>query len=117
MSWGCGLPQDQWKEREISSFLREIHTRWKCDTFTWDPPNVPANSVVSTTLTTVDASTVKGLRAGMPIQVTPPSDIADGLSVTAWVATDNTLTIRLRNHTGGAIDQASGTWGFIGGLP
>lgn len=117
MPWSAGLPQDRWKSVEIFSFLREIYTRIKCGSFTWDPPNVPADSAVSTTLTTSDDVSLTGLRVGMPIHVTPPSDIDDGLSVDAWVPEDNKLTVRLRNHTGGGIDQGSGTWGFIGGIP
>lgn len=117
MSWTTGAPQDRWKPPEVFTFLREIYTRLKFGEFTWDPADVPANSVVKTTLTTVDASTIKGLRAGMPVRVTPPSDLDDGLSVEAWVGADNTLTVRLRNHTGGGIDQGSGVWSFIGGLP
>lgn len=117
MSWTAGFPTDRMDERGTRAFLREVYTRVKSDTFTWDPPNVGADAAVDTTLTTTDAPELEGLRAGMPIQVTPPSAVDAGITWGAWVATDDTLTIRLRNHTGSGVNMASGTWGYMGVLP
>jgi hypothetical protein len=117
MAWTAGFPTDRMDERQRAAFLREVYTRVKADTFTWNPPNVPATSAVDTTLTTTDAPELTGLRAGMPVAVTPPSTVDTGITWGAWVGADDTLTIRLRNHTGSDVDMASGTWGYMGVLP
>jgi len=114
MAWLAAFPQERWELPDIRRFLREIHGRTKFGSFTWNPPNVPANSTVDTVLTTSDAADITGLRAGMSIAVTPPAGIESGLGWGARVATDNTLTVRLVNATAGAIDPASGTWTFHG---
>lgn len=118
MSWTVPLPQDNWKERDTYVFLREVWTRIKADTFTWDPPNLASGVTTDTTLTSTDASQLAGLRAGMPIFVTPPSTLNSGLVVAgAWVPSDDQLTIRIYNSNGSATNPLSGTWGFGGFLP
>jgi hypothetical protein len=117
VSWSSAAPlEHSWKEREVFVFLRELFTRGRTfGTFTWNPPNVPGASTVDTTLTTSDADVVKGLRVGQPVYVSPPSTINAGIICGgAWVATDDTLTIRLGNVTAGGINPASGTWAFQG---
>lgn len=114
MSWSVGLPQDKWKDPERFNFYREIYRRVKFGTVTWNPPNVPAASTVDTVLTTVDSDELTGLRVGMPISVSPPTAIDAGLGWGAFVASDDTLTIRLVNATAGGINAASGTWTFFG---
>jgi hypothetical protein len=105
---------EKWDDRERAYWFRELGTRLKFNSFTWNAPNVGANSTVDTVLAIADAAQVDGLRVGMAIQVTPPATIDAGLIGWAWVATDNELTIRLVNTTGGGINPASGTWSFIG---
>lgn len=114
--WTVAKPQEKaGSDREIHAFLREIYSRLKFGAFTWNAPNVPATSTVDTTLTTSDAAILEGLRAGMAITVSPPSTLDSGLVVGgAWVATDDTLTIRLGNVTAGALNPVSGTWAFEG---
>lgn len=115
MSWETGLPQERWEKAEQFTFFREIYQRVKFSSFTWNPPNVPATSTVDTTLTVTDAASLKGLRVGQPVHVSPPSTLDSGLAVGgAWVATDDTITIRLANVTAGAINPASGTWAYSG---
>jgi hypothetical protein len=115
MSWSMPRPLDNWSMREVFAFLREIYARPKWNSFTWNPPNVPANSTVDTTLTTSDAEVLTGLRVGMPVSVSPPSTIDSGIVCAgAWVATDDTLTIRLANVTALGVNPASGTWAFHG---
>ena len=116
MSWTVGLPQDNWVGGENSDFFREVYQRHRCfGTFTWTPPSVAAGATSDTTLTSGAYPTIRGTRAGMAIHVTPPSTITAGLHVTGcWVATDNTITVRLYNSTGGAIALASATWAFDG---
>jgi hypothetical protein len=114
MPWTTPRPQDRWTDRENSAFFREIFTRVKFGSFDWNPPNVAANSTVDTALTTTDAPQIEGVRVGMSIKVTPPPTIDAGLLLDAWVATDDELTIRLRNVTGSGINMASTTWSFHG---
>jgi len=117
MSWTSALPQDTWDEHKKMDFLREIWHRLKFGTFTWDPPSVTASSHADTTLTSATVPALAGLSAGMLVHVTPPSTIAAGIVVSSWVTANNSLTIRLRNLTAGAINLPSGTWGFQAVLP
>lgn len=115
MSWLSTAPQDTWLPRETWRWLRELWQRGKTfGSFTWNPPNVPANSTVTTTLTTTDAAVIEGLRAGQAVYVNAPSAIDAGLVWVAWCPADDQLSIRLANVTGGAINPASGTWTFEG---
>ncbi len=117
MSWTSAKPLDSWgaDSREMFAYHREMYTRTKFDSFTWNPPSVGATTTVDTTLTTADADVLDGLRVGMAVHVTPPSDIDAGIVLGgAWVATDNTLTIRLGNVTAAPINPGSGTWALHG---
>lgn len=115
MAWSSARPQEQtWEDKELYSFLREIHRRLVFGSFTWNPPNVPAASTVDTTLTTSTVAELRGLRTGMVATVSPPSAIDAGLIWGAWVPADDQLTIRLANVTAGGINPGSGTWAFQG---
>jgi hypothetical protein len=117
MSWSSPAPLEaSWKDRDLYAFLREIFLRLRTfGTFTWDAPNLPANSTVDTTLTSATVPALTGLRIGQPVAVSPPSALNSGIVVAgAWVAADDSLTIRLGNLTAGAINPASGTWAFQG---
>jgi hypothetical protein len=111
MPWSAQKPMDG---TDVYKFQREIHTRLKFGSFTWNPPNVPAASTVDTVLTTSDSGDFVGLRVGMSVSVSPPSAIDAGLGWGAFVATDDTLTVRLVNATALGINAASGTWSFHG---
>jgi hypothetical protein len=115
MSWTSGKPQDTWKPAEVFQWLREIYARGKFDSFTWNPPSIGATTTVDTTLTTTDAPEVEGLRVGQAVYVSPPSTLDAGLVFGgAYVAADDTLTIRLGNVTASPINPVSGTWAFSG---
>jgi hypothetical protein len=116
VSWFSPSPLERWEKRDIFVFLREVFTRHRTfGTFTWDPPSVGANTTVDATVTD-DALT--GLRAGQPVYVTPPSTLDAGLVCGgAWVAADDSITIRLGNVTASPINPASGTWAFQGVIP
>jgi hypothetical protein len=109
-------PRDNtWGTSETLTFLREVHRRYgTAGSFTWDPPNVPANSTVDTTLTDATVASLSGMRAGMLVTVSPPSTINAGIMVVAWCGASSTITIRLANLTAGAINPASGDWVFSG---
>ena len=114
MSWSTSRPLDRWTLTDVVRFLKEVWVTQKSGSFTWNPPNVPAASTVDTVLTTSDGGGLAGLRAGMSVSVSPPSSIDSGLGWGAFVASDNTLTVRLVNVTAGGINPASGTWAFHG---
>lgn len=91
----------------IAEWLRA----WRSGTFTWDPPNVPAATAVSTSVTVAD------IAADMTVTVNPPGDLG-GLSVVVRAAED-AIVIELVNATAGPINLASGTWRYMaipGGL-
>lgn len=112
------LPKDTWSETDKAIFLREVWNRFRFNDFTWDAPNVPANSTVDTNLTSASVAALTGLRTGMFVYVTPPSTLDAGLTVgAAWVPADNQITIRLANVTAGALNPASGTWIFFAVIP
>lgn len=117
MPWTVATPQDRWEERELFRFFREIYNRNFFNTFTWDPPSVGAGATVDTTLTSATVPELTGLRAGMPISITPPSTVDSSIMGWAWVAADDSITIRLRNFSGSPVNMSSGTWAFMGILP
>lgn len=109
MPWTSPFPTERWQETDVRTYLREIYTRLKFGTVTVNPGNVSANSTLDT------AVTVDGLRTGMPVFVSPPSTLDSGIAFAgAWVASNNTLTIRLANVTAGGINPASATWAYAG---
>lgn len=119
MSWTNPKPEDRYAKdpAQLMAYIREMYGRGSTfGTFTWDPPEVGATTSVDTTLTTTTVPALTGLRAGQFVHVTPPSTIDAGLIWGAFVASDNSLTIRLVNVTGSPINPASGTWAFDGKL-
>lgn len=63
---------------------------------------------------TIPAPTGVTLRVGAPVMVTPPATLEAGLDVTGWVTAGGaTVTVRLKNSTGGAIDPAAGTFAAL----
>ncbi len=108
------LLDDKVSDKEKMRWMRQVATRIRWGSFTWNAPNCPANTTTDTTLTTVATPEVDGLRVGMPVTVTPPSTLDAGLVTDAWVPADNQLTVRIGNITGGDINPASGTWAFNG---
>jgi hypothetical protein len=57
--------------------------------------------------------TVTGAAVGNAVQLAPPSSIESGLTWSGYVSAADTVTVRVVNATGGAIDPASATWGVI----
>lgn len=69
--------------------------------------NAVAGAIVTGTITVTGAAT------GDAVALAPPSTIDAGLVWAGFVSAANTVTIRLLNTTGGAIDPASATWGCV----
>lgn len=71
---------------------------------TWDPANVLNGAQTTTTVT------VTGARLADASMVTVGfSKDLQGMRLTGYVSADDTVTVVLRNDTGGAINLASGT--------
>jgi hypothetical protein len=73
-----------------------------------DPPNIGGNASNAFTVT------ITGVEPGDLVFLTPPSDIEGGLVFQgANVTAANTVTIRMRNVTGGGINGAPRTWSYM----
>jgi hypothetical protein len=73
-----------------------------------DPPNIAANT--STTFTV----TITGVQTGDLVFLTPPSTIEGALIFQgANVTAANTVTIRMRNVTGAAVNGAALQWSYM----
>ncbi len=70
---------------------------------TWNPASVADGAFTSTTVT------VAGATIGMPVDVGFSVAVPAGAQLTANVTATNTVTVTLMNHTGGALDLASGS--------
>lgn len=77
-------------------------------TITVDPASLAADAVADTDVTLTGAATTD------VIIVHPPGDLTADLEyVGSWISAANTVTIRLKNNSGGAIDEASAAWNFV----
>ena len=71
-------------------------------TATYDPPSIAAGAQTTTTVT------VNGAALGDEVTCSFDKDL-QGMQMTAYVSATDTVTVVIRNGTGGAIDLASGT--------
>lgn len=65
--------------------------------------------------TTADTSiTITGAAVGDTVIMNPPTaGLTAGLLICgAWVSATDTVKVRIRNESGGTIDEASGTWSY-----
>jgi hypothetical protein len=72
-----------------------------------NPGAISAGATASVTITVLTA------RAGDPVQITPPSGLDDGLICSAAVSANDTVTLKIRNTTGGSITPAAAAWTII----
>jgi len=72
-------------------------------TATIDPASIATGAQATATIT------VTGAVLGMSAMAFPPASL-QGLQLTAYVSAADTVTIVLKNDTGGAVDLASGVW-------
>lgn len=84
--------------------LTTLHNHRLTATATLDFPSIPANSTAELTVT------VTGATAGSPVMLGAPAAIEAGLIFCGYVSAADTVTVRVHNQTGGAIDPASATW-------
>jgi len=83
-----------------SAFLARIITT----TATLDFPSIATNAAAELTMTVTGAAT------GDTVAIAPPSGLEAGLTPSARVSAADTVTVRLHNSSGGAVDPASATW-------
>lgn len=74
------------------------------NTATLDFASIAAGATAELTITVTGAAT------GDAVSVGPPSTLNAGLQVTGYVSATNTVTVRVYNSTGSAVDPASSTW-------
>ena len=75
-------------------------------TGTWDPASVASGSTVTTTLTVSGASLGDFTLASFSLSL-------QGMQLTSYVSSSNTVTAVLSNLTGSAVDLSSGTLSVI----
>jgi len=75
-------------------------------TATVDPASLADGAGASTEVT------VTGAKLGDIVEVGPGVDVADVI-VNAFVTAADTVTIRVQNESGGAVNLASSTWNII----
>lgn len=98
---------------KVDDWLNGFAGRVVSGSFSWTPGLIGATSEVETTLTTSTDAQMGGLRVGMVVVVNAPTTFNAGLELTHYcVPATDSLTIRVRNSTGGGITPASGTWRF-----
>jgi len=118
MPWKTPRPHHAWNDIEKLRYNQEAYDRAIFGTFSWTPPNVAANStatfVASASGPDVTTNATKGLRTGNPVTVSPPSVLPTQVSVYAFVANSDQMTIAIVNPTAGTVTPPSGTWSFSG---
>jgi len=82
------------------------------DTITQIQTTINPSSLVDGAGETHQVTEVIGAVIGDFVVVSAPYDL-QGLTVTSYVQSNNTVEIRIQNETGGTIDLASGTWRIL----
>lgn len=116
-NWQAPLPRDNASEKERGDFAREVWTRIKFSDFDWTPPAVAAGDQVTFVVAEggdVDTKLAIGLRVGMPVSITAPSSLPNGLIVQGLVTTNDHLDIVIGNSTAGSITPPAGAWAYMG---
>jgi hypothetical protein len=97
-----GRPDETWYQRLFFLFAAVNALQGLTGTATYDPGNLVDGAGETTTVT------VTGAALGNFAEVSFSLDL-QGVTLTAWVSADDTVSVRFQNETGGAIDLGSGT--------
>lgn len=95
----------QYDQASIAQLLRSIEqfvNGFLQGETTYDPASLADGAGATTTVTVPGA--VKG-----DFAIASFSNDLSGISVTAYVSADNTVSVRFQNESGGVVDLASGT--------
>lgn len=78
-----------------------------------DPPNISigANGTVAVASSTVPG--LAGIQTGDRIFMTPPTTLTDGLLFMGASASTDTITVRIKNVSAGAIDGTAQNWSYL----
>lgn len=87
----------------LAMLMRDFGRMQLSGSAAYDPPSIAADTGVTTTVT------VPGVALGDIVTGVSFSLDLQGLSVTGWVSTADTVSVRIFNGTAAAVDLASGT--------
>ena len=90
-----------WMER-IRRRLQRLIPHYQSGSATYDPANLVDGAGATTTVTITGASLGDVALASFSLDL-------EGIMLTAWVSAADTVSVRVQNETGGAINLASGT--------
>lgn len=110
------VPSAHWSDTERHKWSVDVAVklRWNQFTFPAFISNVAGNLDVNVTAA-IDDVRLQGLRVGMPVTVSPDPTLDAAMAVGgAWVAANDSLTVRLVNVTGAVVNQPSSTWSYFG---
>jgi hypothetical protein len=95
-------------DRETSRFYQQLYDFFRLvGTRTIDIGSIAAGVVSTFTITVTGAK----VDMNQTVEIAAPSGLDAGLVWCGNVTADDTVTVRVHNTTGGAIDPASATWG------
>ena len=90
---------------QLQEFLRQVRDFLTVTTTaTLDFPNTVANATADLTVT------LRGVKTGDAVIVSPPSTMVTGVSWCGFVSANDTVTVRIHISGAAAIDLASGLW-------
>lgn len=112
------MPTDNWGPKERLDWQVAVARNLRWSQFTMQGFIFAAAGVFDVTVTAaLDDARLAGLRIGMPVTVSPSSTLAASVIVgAAWVATNDTLSMRIVNVSAVPVNQAAATWSYFGVL-
>lgn len=112
-------PTDNWSEKEIFKWMRDVASRFHGGSFVWNPPPIGGLTTSDSLGLAAPAFPIFALLVpGMVVMVSPPSGMPIGTGVAfARVFSEGVLSIRLFNLSGFASNPPSGTWTFLAYSP
>ena len=90
---------------QLQEFLRQVRDFLTVTTkATLDFPNTLANAISDLTVT------LRGVKSGDSVTVTPPNTIEAGLTWCGFVSANDTVTVRIQASGAGAVNPAAALW-------
>ncbi len=92
---------DQWRA-QVAARFGQLPTNYLTGSKTYDPPSINNGAQAQTTVTVTGAAIGNVAMAAFSLDL-------QGMTISAAVSAADTVTVTIRNNTGGGIDLASGT--------
>lgn len=92
---------DLWRS-QVAARFGQLPTNYYAGSVAYDPPSIANGAQVQTTVTVTGAAVGNVAMAAFSLDL-------QGMTISAAVSAANTVTVTLRNNTGGAVDLAGGT--------